>query len=326
MRVIVVGLGSMGKRRIRLLKKIDASIQILGVDTNHERAQAVSEEYDIEVCSNLDEVLENYDAICAIISTAPISHGNIINKCLKAGLHVFTEINLIADMYDENMQLAEEKGKTLFLSSTFLYRDEIAYMMNRIKQSDSKLNYSYHIGQYLPDWHPWENFNNFFVGNKRTNGCREIFAIELPWITKAFGKIVSHKVISGKNTSLNIDYADNYLVLLEHENGHKGMLAVDVMSRKAVRNLEVFGEDLYLSWDGSPYGLNEYDADAKQDKAIKLYEKVDTLKGYSSFIIENAYQKELENFFATIEGKQTAQYSFKEDLEIIQLIDAIEGC
>ena len=76
----------------------------------------------------------------------------------------------------------------------------------------------------------------------------------------------------------------------------------------------------------SPYGLNEYDVYAKQDKEIKLYEKVDTLKGYSSFIIENAYQKELENFFAIIEGKQTAQYSFKEDLEIIQLIDAIEGC
>lgn len=324
MRVIVVGLGSMGKRRIRLLKKIDANIQIMGVDTNAERTQVASEEYGIDVCENLDEALETYGATCAVISTAPISHGNLINKCLKAGLHVFTEINLVADLYAENMKLADEHGKILFLSSTFLYRDEIGYIMNKINDSETKLNYSYHIGQYLPDWHPWENFNNFFVGDKRTNGCREIFAIELPWITKAFGKIVSHKVISGKNTSLNIDYADNYLVLLEHESGHKGMLAVDVMSRKAVRNLEIFGEDLHLSWDGSPYGLKEYDIEGKREQEVKLYDAVDTIKGYSSFIIENAYQKELETFFATIEGTQQAKHSFEDDLDIIRLIDAIE--
>lgn len=326
MRVIVVGLGSMGKRRIRLLKKINESIQIMGVDTNFERAQAVSIEYAIDVCDNLDLVLKDYGADCAVISTAPISHANIINQCLKAGLHVFTEINLVANLYEENMRIAEEKGKVLFLSSTFLYRDEINFIMNRIEKSNTKLNYSYHIGQYLPDWHPWESINNFFVGDKRTNGCREIFAIELPWISKAFGKIVSYKVISGRNTFLSIDYKDNYMILLEHESGHKGMLAVDVMSRKAVRNLEIFGEDLYLSWDGSPYGLKEYDLEAKEDREVKIYEDVDMLKGYSSFIIENAYQKELESFFAVVEGLQSPKHTFKEDMEIIRLIDAIEDC
>ena len=326
MRVIVVGLGSMGKRRIRLLKKINPNMAIMGVDTNIQRTQKAKEEFGIDVCMNIDEALTTYGATCAIISTAPLFHGSIINKCLKADLHVFTEINLISDLYAENMKLAEEKSKTLFLSSTFLYRDEIDYIMNKINQSKTKLNYSYHIGQYLPDWHPWENFNNFFVGDRRTNGCREIFAIELPWICKAFGKVISYKVISGKNTSLKLDYKDNYLVLLEHESGHKGMLAVDVLSRKAVRNLEIFGEDLYLSWDGSPHGLKEYNIEEKQDKEVELYDNVDTIKGYSAFIIENAYQKELETFFATIEGTGSAKHSFKEDLEIIELIDAIEEC
>ena len=35
------------------------------------------------------------------------------------------------------------------------------------------------LGQYLPDWHPWESYKSFFVSNKKTNGCRELFAIEL---------------------------------------------------------------------------------------------------------------------------------------------------
>ena len=34
MKLLIVGLGSMGKRRARLAKGIDAAIQIFGVDTD----------------------------------------------------------------------------------------------------------------------------------------------------------------------------------------------------------------------------------------------------------------------------------------------------
>ena len=37
MRVLVVGLGSMGKRRIRLIKQIDPGIQVIGVDSKPDR-------------------------------------------------------------------------------------------------------------------------------------------------------------------------------------------------------------------------------------------------------------------------------------------------
>lgn len=324
MKVLVVGLGSMGKRRIRLLKKISADIQIVGVDTNSQRTEFAREEYGIEVYNDLTEALTDSGVECAVISTAPISHAKIINQCLKADVHVFTELNLVSDMYDENMQLADEKGLTLFLSSTFLYRDEIEYIIDCVKKTPSNVNYSYHVGQYLPDWHPWENIKDFFVNDNRTNGCRELFAIELPWLVKTFGKITNLHVIKSKNTALPVDYMDNYLLLLEHKNGHKGMLAVDVMSRKAVRNLEVFGEDIYLSWDGSPTGLCKYDYDKKLNVNVQLYKEVDKIEGYSAFIIENAYQRELETFLTTVKGEGSARYSFAYDKDILKLIDRIE--
>ena len=45
MRVLVVGLGSMGKRRIRLMKQYNSKLKILGIDTNIERAKSVQSEY-----------------------------------------------------------------------------------------------------------------------------------------------------------------------------------------------------------------------------------------------------------------------------------------
>lgn len=324
MKALVIGLGSMGKRRIRLLKIINSDLEIMGVDSNHERMEFAQKEYGIEVCGDLQRALTYFNAECAIISTSPISHADIIYQCLQAGLHVFTELNLVNDRYQENMALAFEKERVLFLSSTFLYREEIQFIMKRVRNVSSKLNYSYHVGQYLPDWHPWETYKDYFIGDKRTNGCREILAIEIPWLIKVFGKVTSFQAIKSKNTSLKIDYMDNYLLLLEHENGNKGMLAVDVVSRKAVRNLEIFGESIYLSWDGTPEGLNEYDVERNKEQKIELYDKVDKLEGYSSFVVENEYKNELINFFDVVAGKGKALYSFEEDLETLKLIDKIE--
>lgn len=325
MRVVVIGLGSMGKRRTRLIRKYDESIQIVGVDSNEERRISVQTEYSIVTFANISDAATAFHIDCAYVCTSPLSHSGIISDCLNTGWHVFAELNLVSDGYEANILLAKRKNLVLFMSSTFLYREEIKKIDHLTHQADCMLNYTYHIGQYLPDWHPWENYLEFFVGNKRTNGCREIFAIELPWLSDVFGDIVNIDVLKSKNSKLNIDYDDNYLVLIQHASGHKGTLAVDVISRKAVRNLEVFGENLYLHWNGSPTGLFKYDFELKTDVNIELYNEIDQLENYSSFVVENAYSNEIESFMQAVLHGKKMKYSFEKDIEILKVIDQIEA-
>lgn len=325
MKIVVVGLGSMGRRRIRLLKQISPDFEIIGIDSNPDRQKQAEDELGIKTQSDLGKTLVDLKPECAVISTSPLSHASLIEICLKHDCHVFTELNLVSDKYGENMLLAKEHNKTLFLSSTFLYRDEIKYVAEKVANTEGLLNYNYHVGQYLPDWHPWESIQNYFVGEKRTNGCRELFAIELPWIIKTFGEIKSYKVISDRITQLPIEYNDNYMLLVEHTNGNKGVLCVDVISRKAVRNLEVYGENLYLTWDGTPLGLKEYDYNNKVEKHINLYVSVDKHEGYASFVIENAYKNELETFINVVNGTGRAEYTFEEDKRVLAIIDDIEA-
>jgi predicted dehydrogenase len=187
------------------------------------------------------------------------------------------------------------------------------------------LNYTYHVGQYLPDWHPWEDYKSFFVNDKRSNGCRELFAIELPWLADVFGEIVEVDVLKSKMSSLSLDYNDNYIVLIQHATGYKGTLSVDVVSRKAVRNLEVFGEQLYLTWDGSPKGLYVYDYDKKQNRSVQLYQEIDQLDNYSSFVVENAYTNEIISFFKAVTAGKLPVYNFEKDKVILNIIDEIEA-
>ncbi len=326
MKFVVVGLGSMGRRRIRLLKQMSDNHEIVGIDSQPSRCEQAKKELGIRTTDNLDAALETYSPDAVIISTSPLSHAAIVHTALQASCHVFTELNLVDDLYVENISLAKEKGKILFLSSTFLYREEVHYIQEQVHAAKGALNYNYHVGQYLPDWHPWESIKDYFVSDKRTNGCRELFAIELPWLLKTFGEIDSYQIVSSKNTQLPIQYNDNYLLLFKHKNGNKGVLALDVVSRKAVRNLEIYGEDLYLTWDGTPTGLLQYDFNNKKEKVIDLYEyAIDKQAEYASFVIENAYRNELETFINLINGYGAAKYSFEEDKTILSLIDEIES-
>ena len=213
MKIIVIGLGSMGKRRIRLISE-HKDIEIFGIDSNKERCKEVKEKFGIRCFASIGDAVAAEPIEAALICTSPLSHAAIIKECLQNNLHVFTEINLVADGYEENMTLAKEKGKVLFISSTFLYRKETKTIIEKVKESNSKLNYVYHVGQYLPDWHPWESYNNYFIGNPRTNGCREIMAIDMPWLWMAFGPVKKVLALKSKNTDLNISYNDNYLIML----------------------------------------------------------------------------------------------------------------
>ncbi len=325
----------MGKRRMRLLHEIgqknNIEIELFGVDGRADRRKEAEDQaeelgFSVKAYESLESATQKNDIDCAVISTSPLSHAAIIAECIEYNLNVFTELNLVTTGYDENTFEASKRGLTLFMSSTPIYRDEMRYITKKVRAFDGILNYTYHVGQYLPDWHPWESYKDFFIGDKRTNGCRELFAVELPWMIRAFGDIESVEVITSRQTALDIDFNDCYNVIIRHKTGHTGVLTVDVVSRPAVRNMRVVGEHFFLSWDGSPNGIKEYDEETKELKDIILYEDFEHREGYNHTIIENMYVNELMDFLSVLKGEKEAEYSFKKDKEVLELIDRIEDC
>lgn len=270
---IVIGLGSMGKRRIRLLREIYADMQIYGIDAKKERRIECENLFEITTYTSLSECLQDHSPEVAFICTPPLRHAEIIKACLSQKMHVFSEINLVATDYEENLTLAKHQKRVLFLSSTPMYREEIKYISHKVNETKGSINYSFHVGQYLPDWHPWDVLQDFFVSKKETNGCRELFAIELPWISQVFGKVKQIKVMRHRATSLPIQYDDSYFVLMEHETGHHGIVIVDVVSREPVRHLEIFGENLFLIWDGTPDSLLEKNLEQQTMETVHNYGK-----------------------------------------------------
>ena len=321
-KVVVVGLGSMGRRRVRLMQTLDEAPIIVGVDKSSERREQTHREYDIETVPSLDEAVRFHKPSAALVCTSPASHGPIVLQCLEAGLDVYMEINLISDWYEKALALADKKGLKIFVSSTFLYHPQIKYIIDAVK--DKKVDYIYHSGQYLPDWHPWESYKNFFVSDKRTNACREILAIEFPWILKAFGDVESVRVMKDKNSSLELDFPDNFMISIRHKNGNKGIFCQDVISRKGMRGLEIYSEDIHLFWDGRAQKLSRYDLDRKEVVPVVLPGDDMIFSDGVPNYFENVYREETKAFFDYLDDKVKPEHSFVADKLVLDLIDIIE--
>jgi len=315
----------MGKRRIRLLKRLNQEIQIYGIEVNNQRAKVVQREFSLtDIFATLDDLIQAVKLDAIVVCSSPLTHHEYVLKALENGIPTFSEINLADEKYAEIIKTSHDTNTVAFLSSTFMYRKEIQWIKQNTQPEKSF--YRYHVGQYLPDWHPWESYKDFFVNDKRTNGCREIMAIEFPWILDIFGEVIDFKVNRLKKTELELNYPDVYQILFQHHSGATGTLTIDLVSRKAERSFQLFSEEQQIEWRGTPESLFDYDPEKKAMKKVELYSGIQREKGYANNIIENAYEEELKSFLNSIKAnKNLGLYSYERDKNVLALIDKIEG-
>ena len=113
------------------------------------------------------------------------------------------------------------------------------------------------------------------------------------------------------------------MVQIRHRNGNKGVIVVDVVSPCAVRKLEAYTENRYISWGGTPESIMEFNPETGELAQVALQEMTEHKEGYRTFITENAYKNEIQEFFDVIEGRKEVVYGFEQDIKILRLIDTI---
>ena len=92
LKIIVVGLGSMGKRRIRNLLKLGYD-DIIGFDPRNDRRNESKKKYKLHTVSTIEEGLEHKPDVM-INSTPPDLHYTYAKIAIKNNIHFFTEVNL----------------------------------------------------------------------------------------------------------------------------------------------------------------------------------------------------------------------------------------
>ena len=257
---LIIGLGSMGKRRIRCLKRMGISSEnIIGIDVRDDRCKEAKEKYDISVVKDEKEVdFSEIEAV--IVSLPPDRHFLGVEIAFKNRKPVFVEASVVLE---DVKKIKENNKQNIFVapSCTFTYHPMIKQIKEIVKSGKygKVCNFSYHSGQYLPDWHPWETVNDYYVGNRETGGAREIVPFELTWIVDTLGLPKAIKGYYRKTTDLGCDIEDSYVCAIDYED-MVGSLLVDVVGRNSARNLIINFEEAQLQWRWDNRKIEIYEA------------------------------------------------------------------
>ena len=322
MKFLIVGLGSMGKRRIRNLHYLKAE-EIICFDKRDDRRKEAEEKYGVKTFNKFDEAMRDMpDAL--IISTPPDSHVKYAMEAAKRDKHFFMEVSVVDYGMNELIALCRKKTIVAAPSCTMRFNSSA----KKIKEIvDSKiigdaLSFTYHSGQYLPDWHPWENYRKFYGARRETGAAREIVAFELVWLTWILGGIDTISCLKGKLSKLEADIDDVYQIIMKFKSGTFGHMLVDVISRIPDRSCKIFGEEGSIFWD---WGASVRVYLSKDKKWTTYPEKTGTtVKGYTEKIREEPYIEEMNTFIRAINNEMRFPYTLEEDKRILEMVYAAE--
>jgi predicted dehydrogenase len=312
----------MGKRRIRNLKYLKAG-DIIGFDTMEVRREEAEEKYGIRTFDNFDTVMKE-EPTALIISTPPDLHVKYALEAARHDMHFFMEASVVDAGMDELIALCRDKKIVAAPSCTMRFQSSIKKMKELV---DSKIIgdimlFTHHSGQYLPDWHPWEDYRKFYVAKRATGAAREIVSFELVWLEWVFGEIAEVSCFKGKLSNLEIDIDDAYQCILKFKNKVLGNMLVDVVSRVAERSCEIYGEKGNIRWEWGS-GVKVFTAD---DKKWKEYaEQAGTrVTGYDEKIAEEPYIEEIGTFVRAVKGEIKYPYTLEEDQHVLDVLNDLE--
>jgi predicted dehydrogenase len=242
MRVLIIGLGSIAKKHILALRKLDTSVDIYALKRSE------SEEKDgIKNIYSLNQIQELSPRFI-IISNPTNIHFKTLKDIYQYNIPLFIEkplFNIKGIEEEQLVQLIEDNNST-YVACNLRFHKGIMKMKELLNDCRIEEVNSY-CGSYLPDWRPGVGLKDVYSANKDQGGGVHIDLIhELDYIYWIFGNPLKTNHFFSNNSSLDItayDYA-NYLFNYEEFNIN---IVLNYYRKDAKRTFEVLtGKGTFL--------------------------------------------------------------------------------
>lgn len=270
MKVLIAGLGSIGQRHLRNLRRLyGEDVEVFAYRVRRlrsafdDRMQVregvdLEEEFHIRVFSDMDEALEQGPEAVFITNITSL-HMECALKAARAGCDIFLEKPLSCSMdgTEELLRIVEEKNIILYVgyqnrfhpciceAREFLREEKIG----RLISADSEFS------ERLPTMHAYEDYRGTYMARQEMGGGPvlnlQIHCLDyLQWL---LGEPISVYSLSGNRSDLKINVEDHALSLYEFRQDDGSALPVyahtDFLQYPPVHKLKLVGENGRIELD-----------------------------------------------------------------------------
>ncbi|TDP26388.1 Gfo/Idh/MocA family protein [Halanaerobium congolense] len=306
MKIIFVGLGSIGKRHLNILKKLYDDIDIIAFrsNKNSKNFSGVKNYYD------LDKALAQSPDI-AFITNPTSLHIKSAIKCAQVGCHLFLEKPLSnnTENIEELINIIEKNNLITLMGCNIRFNPVIKEIKQIISDLENRKLYSYRIncGSYLPDWRPDRDYRKIYSAKEGLGGGVILDLIhEIDYAYWLFGKATDIKAYTGHFSNLKINTEDVAEIILKNKENIIGNIHLDYFRVKAKRIIEIITEDYVIEGNLLNGELNILYKDKDINKVL-------------NFKHEEMYEEQMKYFINCVkEGKKTFN-GIKDGYEVLKI-------
>jgi predicted dehydrogenase len=254
MKIFIAGLGSIGRRHFRNLLALGETDLVL---LRTYRATLPDDElagYPVE--TDLRTALQKHKPQAVIVANPTALHLEVALPAAEAGCHILLEkpVSHSLDGLDRLRQAAQKSGSRILVGFQFRYHPTLNQARELIRDGSlgQVLTVHAHWGEYLPNWHPWEDYRQSYAARADLGGGVIVTLTHpLDYLRYLLGEIDSLWSLNGHISPLELEVEDVAEIGLKFANGAIGGVHLNYFQRPPVHRLEIVGTNGTLRWDNA---------------------------------------------------------------------------
>ena len=320
MKILVVGLGSIGQRHVKNVRLIgqDFQIGVLRRDAKKKLDPAISSLID-RIFDKLKNAVDWKPDAVIIANPAPFHVASAMTFA-KCGSHIFIEKPLSTDLknIDALMRECRRRKKVLMVGYVMRFSQPLEILKKKLleKAVGQVLSVRIAVGQNLLDWRKGDYRHMVSAQKKLGGGVIFELSHEIDYVRWLLGEIVEVESFADRLSHWNIDVEDTAQILLRLKNRALVSVHLDMVDRARNRSCRIIGTKGTLLWeDGEDYRLKLYLAETKKWTDLRRSE---TLERNAMFV------DELQHFLACIKLKKSPMVSAEDGKRVVEIVLAIK--
>ena len=318
-RVLVVGLGSIGRRHLRVVRELcpDAAVAVLRSGTS----ATVTDDDGAVMLYSMDDALA-FAPTVAVIASPATNHMETAARLAAAGVHLLIEKPL-TDRLETALSLRDRvagTGVTIAVGYNLRHLESLGALRNAVADGaiGRVMSVRAEVGQYLPDWRPGTDYRTS-VSAQRSLGGGALLELshELDYLLWIFGEVHTVTAVLSRLSDLAIDTEDTANLLLEFMPRAEAptivaSVALDFVRRDVVRRCTVLGTEGTLEWDGVSGTLRQFDA-ASRAWRVRFDAAVER---------DGTYRSEWVDLLSCIESGGVPRAGLEAGVDVLRVVEA----
>lgn len=316
MKILIAGFGSIGRRHFH-------NLQSLGQDDfvfyrTHRSTLDDSELAGFPVESDLERALA-YRPDAVIVANPTARHLDVAIPAAEAGCHIFMEKPLSHSLeHIDRLQSALQRGGGQLLTGfQFRFHPGLQKIKGLLAEhAIGKLVSVYaHWGEYLPGWHPWEDYRQGYSARADLGGGVTLTLCHpLDYLRWLLGEINQVWAMTGKLSSLDISVEDTAQIGLRFAGGPLGSVYLDYIQRPPAHWLEIIGEKGTIRWDNADGDVQIYQAKSAAWQTYSLE---------PGFERNELFRLQMAHFLQVVKGKSQPLCTLDDGIQALRLVLAV---